>query len=292
MAYSADVIKVMIASPGDVAKERHLAREVIHEWNAVHSQERRTVLLPVAWETHASPAMGARAQEIINNQLLRDCDLLIGIFWTRLGTPTGKESSGTVEEIEEHLAASKPAMLYFSTAPVRPDSIDESQYRALREFKESCRTRGLVEEYESIEEFREKLWRQVAQTVIRVFTTRQIAQRTSGITGRTGAAGSLPRENLVRPEDRLSSDARELLREAAKDPNGTVLATETFGGASVETNGRDFVERGNPRSEARWRQAVRDLTHEGHLEQRDLNGEVSAVTASGYRLADSLGQSE
>jgi hypothetical protein len=27
-------------------------------------------------------------------------DILMGVFWTRLGTPTGKAPSGTVEEIE------------------------------------------------------------------------------------------------------------------------------------------------------------------------------------------------
>ena len=32
MAYTATVIPVMIASPGDVAEERQLIREMIHEW--------------------------------------------------------------------------------------------------------------------------------------------------------------------------------------------------------------------------------------------------------------------
>lgn len=286
MAYGAQVIKVMIASPGDVPNERRLVREAIHEWNAVHSQELGIVLLPIGWETHASPAMGARAQDIINKQLLRDCDLLVGIFWTRLGSPTGTVASGTVEEIEEHLKAKKPAMLYFSTAPVRPDSIDEAQYRALREFKDSCRARGLIDEYETPEGFRERLWRHLSQTVIRDFSSRRPDQVPSGIG--TGLQQGRPRENLAPPAGRLSTDARTLLGEAAKDRTGTVLVTETFGGASVETNNRDFVERGTPRSEALWRQAVRDLVAEGYLEQRDLKGEVFSVTASGYRVGDSI----
>ena len=37
MAYTATVIPVMIASPGDVAEERQVIREMIHEWNDINS---------------------------------------------------------------------------------------------------------------------------------------------------------------------------------------------------------------------------------------------------------------
>src|ERR1035438_1672620 len=49
--------------------ERRIARDVIHEWNAVNSKSQNTVLQPVGWETHASPAMGDRPQEILNLQI-------------------------------------------------------------------------------------------------------------------------------------------------------------------------------------------------------------------------------
>ena len=72
-----------------------------------------------------------------------------------------------IEEIEKHLSSGKPAMICFSSAPVRADSVDRDQYDALQHFKADCRRRGLTEEYESLAEFREKLTRQLAQTVIR-----------------------------------------------------------------------------------------------------------------------------
>ena len=109
MAYRAKVVKVMIASPGDVSAERQVIRNVIQEWNYTHSEDKNLVLMPVGWESHATPSMGERPQALINKQVLKSCDLLIAVFWTRLGTPTGKASSGTVEEIEEHLKAKKPA---------------------------------------------------------------------------------------------------------------------------------------------------------------------------------------
>jgi hypothetical protein len=50
MSYTALVVKVMIASPSDVPRERQLVRDVIHEWNAVHAEDRKVVLMPVGWE--------------------------------------------------------------------------------------------------------------------------------------------------------------------------------------------------------------------------------------------------
>jgi hypothetical protein len=154
--YRARAIKVMIASPGDVSAERQVVRDVVHEWNAVHSEDKGIVLMPVGWETHAHPAMGARPQEIINRDVLSGCDLLVAAFWTRIGSPTGVSASGTVEEIDEHLKAAKPAMIYFSRAPVRPESIDDAQYRALLGFRANCESRGLIETYDSLGDFREK----------------------------------------------------------------------------------------------------------------------------------------
>jgi hypothetical protein len=86
----------------------------------------------------------------------------------------------------------------------------------------------------------------------------------------------------------ISREAGQLLTEASKDRNGTVLMTETFSGLSVETNGKDFVQRGDPRSEAKGRQIVRKLVELGLLEQRDSEGQVFTITDEGFRVADLL----
>ena len=117
MPFEAIVYKVMIASPSDVIRERKIIREILAEWNTINSESRGIVLLPVGWDTDVSPSMGEHPQKIINKQVLKDCDLLVGVFWTRIGTPTEEYFSGTVEEIEEHLKSGKPAMLYFSNTP-------------------------------------------------------------------------------------------------------------------------------------------------------------------------------
>lgn len=275
MSYKATVLKIMLASPGDLSQERRLARDIIQEWNVIHAEDRRIVLMPVGWDTHSTPQMGDRPQAIINKQVLADCDLLVAIFWTRLGSPTGAAPSGTVEEIEEHLAVGKQAMIYFSAAPVRLDSVDNAQYSALLEFKESCRSRGLVEEYEELAEFREKFARNLAQTIIRLFK-----DETPGV-------GDVEPPQQKGPA--LTVAAQELLSEASKDSNGVIIKIGTLDGAHVQTNGRDFVESDDARSEAKWRAAVDELHHSRFVEDRAGKGEVFFVTDVGYEAADILG---
>jgi hypothetical protein len=272
----------MIASPSDVSQERRIARDVIAEWNTIHSKDKRTVLMPIGWETHSTPDTGDRPQAIINGQLLKDADLLIAMFWTRIGSPTGVAQSGTVEEIEEHIQAGKPAMIYFSSAPVRADSIDNDQYSAVKAFKESLKVKGLFEEYESLSEFHMKLARQLAQTVISKFAGDLVP---AADPSRAGVA--LPPPPSI---PAIGAPARELLFEASKDPQGVILNIQTLSGASVLTNGRDFAERGNSRLAAHWRSAVEELSRLHLLEDRVGKGEVFFVTGEGYRVADLLGQ--
>jgi hypothetical protein len=278
MPYNATVINVMIASPSDVAVERNIIRNAVHNWNAVHSADRRVILVPIGWDTHAIPEMGDRAQAVINKQLLQDCDLLVAVFWTRLGSPTGRAASGTVEEIEEHLAAGRPAMIYFSDAPVRPDSVDDAQYKALRDFRATCQKRGLVEAFESLEEFREKFWRQLAQKIIREY-------------GDIGTPAASAAVSLLPAGPRLSDTGKQLLLKAAQDPGGVVMCVRVMGGLIVQTNKEQLAQMGDARSEARWKGAIEELLNLGLMEARGHKGEVFGLTNEGYELADQLGGS-
>ncbi|MNR90906.1 hypothetical protein D3C72_219000 [compost metagenome] len=161
MAYSATVFNVLIASPSDVNEEREAIAQTVHEWNSLNSEETGKVLLPVRWESHSAPIMGDRPQGIINSQVVRDCDMLIGAFWTRLGSPTGVEESGTVEEIKLFLKQQKPVMLYYSKKPVDMDAADLEQVQKLKDFKKSIRDKGIQEQYTSADELKQKLMRQL-----------------------------------------------------------------------------------------------------------------------------------
>src|SRR5947209_7827360 len=110
--------RILIASPSDLDEEREAAVEAINEWNDLHAANERVVLLPVRWETHTVPESGTRPQGAINQQIVKGSDALIGMFWTKVGTSTGVASSGTIEEIDQFVAAGKPALLYFSKRPI------------------------------------------------------------------------------------------------------------------------------------------------------------------------------
>jgi hypothetical protein len=156
MAYESRVYRVLIASPSDVLEEREAAVRVMQDWNNLHSDNRRVIVLPLRWETHTAPEYNVRPQEAINRRIVDDCDLLVGIFWTRLGTPTGEADSGTLEEIERVAKAGKPVMLYFSHVPVDPNQVDLEQMEKLKNFKERISSNALVETFGSSLNFRDK----------------------------------------------------------------------------------------------------------------------------------------
>lgn len=168
MPQSGLIYRVLVASPSDCVRERALVPDVIHSWNAAHSFHHGAVLEPVLWETHARPELGDRPQAIINKQLVDNCDILIGTFWTRLGTSTGIAVSGTAEEIEEVRSKGKKVLLYFSSAPVVPDSLDTDQYKSLKDYKSQLGKNGLYFQYESLAQLRELLQVHIASIMAEI----------------------------------------------------------------------------------------------------------------------------
>lgn len=277
MGYQATVYKVMIASPSDVPAERSIVREQLHEWNVVNSDSRKVVLLPVGWETHSVPEMGDRPQALINKRVLQGCDILIGVFWTRIGTATGEYASGTVEEIEEHIKSGKPVMLYFSNAPVVMGSIDLDQYNRLNEFKVSCQSRGIYEEYSDISEFRQKLNRhlQIKMNEDNFFLTD------------TSFGG----ESIVIEAPPIPTPSREaayLLKECANDSTGQILNLAFIGGHTVQVGGKNLIEDKSDRSRATWISAIAELERFGYIVAVNSKREIFRMTREGYDAADRI----
>jgi hypothetical protein len=280
MAYQARVVPVMIASPGDVTEERDVIRGVIHDWNDVNAQASSVMLAAVGWDSHSSPELGVRPQELINERILKDCDLLVGVFWTRLGTPTGKAASGTVEEIEEHVAAGKPAMIYFSSKPVAPDSIDPEQYAKVRQARDKWRSQGLIETYDSVEEFRGKFSKQLPLCLAKnKYLQGVLNSPTFEIV--TPQMSSSPRPYP------LSEEARSLLKAAASTDDGAILKIAHLGGRFIQAGGQSFGE-GRGRESARWEAALNELEKEGLVIGRGYKGEIYELTHEGWAVADAL----
>src|SRR5438105_3702011 len=90
------------------------------------------------------------------------------MFWTKIGTSTGIAESGTVEEINQFVAAGKPAMLYFSSRPIDPNKIDLKQQKRLRTFKAETYKNAIVGSFTSASTLHSTLLRDLSQQVRRM----------------------------------------------------------------------------------------------------------------------------
>lgn len=221
--------------------------------------------------------MGDHPQHIVNEQVLAKCDLLVGVFWTRVGTKTPTYESGSVEEIERHIATEKPAMLYFSNSPVHPDSVDHDQYEKLKRFKTSCFSRGLFASYDGLTEFRDQFYRHLQLKINEDPFFAGTPHETASIIVESRSA--------VAP---LSKEARLLLKEAATDPSGTVMLIRHLGGTDLQTNSKNLIAEQSRRSVATWEAALQELLDAALLIKRGIKGEIFEVTKAGYEVAENL----
>ncbi|MFC7925083.1 DUF4062 domain-containing protein [Microbacterium laevaniformans] len=167
MVFSATVVCVMIASPGDVAEAREATYSALNSWNDANATNRGIILLPLRWETSAVPETGNHPQDILNHQVVARADVVIALFGVRVGAETPNALSGTVEEIEGALGSGKPVHVYFSGAPL-PNDVDIGQLSALRAFKSEFQMRGLFGSFANPDELRMKIWQAIEADLAKV----------------------------------------------------------------------------------------------------------------------------
>lgn len=127
-------ITVLIASPSDTSDARKVVRDQVFQWSINAGLRRGVVALPWLFEQNAIPMAGGRPQALINEQAVDDADVVVAFFNSRLGTNTGIDISGTVEEIRAAQERDRPVHVYFSEEP-RPRNIDFDQAAALERFR-------------------------------------------------------------------------------------------------------------------------------------------------------------
>lgn len=188
MPRSSNILDVLIASPSDVVQERDILTQVILDWNSAHSRTAGVTLSAIRWEMNAIPGAGDRPQELLNKQLVQDADIVIGIFWYRLGTPTGIAPSGTVEEIEIMRQKKKHVLLYFSEAPI-PHDYDHEQFNALKTYRHSLQKNTLYSTFADREELRRLATKHLAQVVNDIL--QDVVSNSAKIGNRTGISPEL-----------------------------------------------------------------------------------------------------
>ena len=150
-----ELVKLTLCGPTDVAKEIAIASEVINEWNCRHGEQRGFWVKHQHWSTDSYPDAQETGQGAINQQLIDSTDILVAIFWSRIGTATAKAESGTVEEIHRALAAGKKVMIYFSDLEPLPACTSIDQLKRLSDFRQQLRAHKSCWTFQSRGRFRD-----------------------------------------------------------------------------------------------------------------------------------------
>jgi hypothetical protein len=166
------VIRVFLASPGDVVSERLAVRAIIEEENHNHFNHAGYNLEVVGWETHASPGKGRPHPQCRINPLIDDCQLFIGILGARFGSPTGRSESGTQEEYEYALSLlANPDLplcdikIYFYDYSPKLSQVDPEQLMKVKEFKQKLGEGKQIYYWtvDTLEEFKREFRRHISE---------------------------------------------------------------------------------------------------------------------------------
>lgn len=134
--------KIFIASPDDLYPMHESIKRHIHIFNLSHAIEKCVIFIPVNHEDAPGGHSDGGAQDIINKE--SDWDYSIIMFGKKLGTPTEKYRSGTIEEYERCKELKKAGkMENFLVLCQESISQDGMTLDELREYTE---TRGYIEE--------------------------------------------------------------------------------------------------------------------------------------------------
>lgn len=269
--FVANTYNIFIASPGDVKVERDEAQKIINNWNGVNAFWNNMALLPLRWEDNVAPGMEKDGQSIINEKLLDRTDLLIAIFWSRIGSPTPRSKSATVEEIEYHIKNKKPAMIFFSTRfPIA--GYDIEQYEELKKLKKEYYAKGLVKEFGTIEDFKEKF----AECLqLKLNENKNIF---SGFSIESGESQIIGFENL-------SEEAIGILTAMSENEQGTIMVTNSKSGVHIQIGNTVLFQGQNIREIVKWESAIKLLEKYDQIEKK--SDTHYTITANGLKNADS-----
>ena len=150
MSKSIIVYDLLISCASDVSEHIAKIEYAVNSFNNHYGRLNDIIIRTIHWSQNAYPSMGYPPQEVLNKQIVDDADMVVGIFWTRFGTPTKEYDSGVEEEIERMISQKKQVFLYFLDSPVSPSKIDFSQYMKVNEFKERHKKDGIYFEIKDV----------------------------------------------------------------------------------------------------------------------------------------------
>ena len=175
MADTRQIVKIFLASPGDLQDERLVAKQEVDEFNRAWADTFSCQVELVGWEDATSTV--GRPQEIINRDM-RQCSYFIGVMWKRWGTPPAKSgpyTSGFEEEFDislarRHKAGNPEISLFFKD--IDRDSLRDpgDDLKKVLAFKERIIDEKsiLFEAFTDIKDFEQRFRRCIASYIKRL----------------------------------------------------------------------------------------------------------------------------
>lgn len=149
------MVRVFVSSPGDVAAERNVMKELVEGINRSDGQAGGFRLELFRWEDDVVPQLGPKPQQVVDSQT-PVYDIYVGIMSSRFGTPSGRYGSGTEKEYKDALKNWKSAgapwiTFYFDDAPsLSSQPAEIEQYLKVCKFREQMQKRGLYATYKGV----------------------------------------------------------------------------------------------------------------------------------------------
>jgi hypothetical protein len=141
--------RVVVGSPSDLFDFRKAVFEVIDELNRAFEIQKISIR-GLGWEEYVTPGIGSDPQNVINEQLLKEYDILIALFAYKLGSPTTNAASGTIEEIEHAIANKESPMgrhrvqVYFRNKIENTSEISIEELKKVFEYREKLKPLGVL----------------------------------------------------------------------------------------------------------------------------------------------------
>jgi len=176
-------LRVVLASPTDVRRERDSFAKIIEQVNNDTARPAGFHLDLWRWETDSRPGFNPMGSQGLIDKVLEiaQCDLFVGIFWNRIGSATKFGKTGTEHEFEMAYEAWKRAtspeiMFYFNEKPSNLTSdADLVQRGRVLAFKKAFPEEGLYWRYNGHAEFVK-----LASQHLRKFVLERVGRQNSG----------------------------------------------------------------------------------------------------------------
>jgi len=158
------LLKLVVASPGDVPAEREAMKEIVADLNKIIIPQFDLELRLLRWETDTWPAFHPEGPQGQVDEALQidDCDIMVGIFWKKFGTPVKDARSGTEHELNRAYTAWKKGhhkrpqiMVYFKNEKYTcKNRAEKKQMAQVKDYQKQVSKKGLWWGYKDATEFK------------------------------------------------------------------------------------------------------------------------------------------